>query len=213
MVGWNLRARYARAGALLAAVALCATAPAAAEVRVSDAGGGRLVIEAHDATVQQILDAVAESRPVRFKASEALSRHVTGTYRGTLPRVLSRVLDGYDHVIRSSSDGIRIDVVGAAQGAKFTGSVANSVAISGAAHVARGQQQRRPGRGERPAQTRSRTACQQPGGRAASESSSGPTLAPDHGGQRATLRRAACEQQCRPRRGDAAMRVRDVAGL
>jgi len=138
MVRWNLRARYARAGALLAAVAVCATAPAAAEVRVSDAGGGRLVIEAHDATVQQILEAVAESRPVRFKASEALSRHVTGTYTGTLPRVLSRVLDGYDHVIRSTSDGIRIDVVGGVQTAKFTASVANSVTVSAVTRTWRG---------------------------------------------------------------------------
>src|SRR5262249_18331485 len=40
------------------------------------------------------------------------------------PRVLSRLLDGYDHVIRSSSSGIQVDVVGAAQTAKFTASAA-----------------------------------------------------------------------------------------
>jgi hypothetical protein len=116
MARWNVSARTAPAGALLAALVLCVTAaPAAAEVRVTDAGGGQFAIEAHDATVQQILEALGQTRTIQLKNSEALSRHVTGTYSGTLRRVLSRILDGYDHVIRSTSSGIQIDVVGAAQ--------------------------------------------------------------------------------------------------
>jgi hypothetical protein len=126
----DIRAR-AQAGRLLAAAILCATgAPAAAEVRVKEAAGGRLVIEAHDATVQQILDALGPSRPIRFAASDALSRHVTGTYIGTLPRVLSRILEGYDYVIRSSSSGIKIDVVGAAPFGGSTPAAANSLIVS-----------------------------------------------------------------------------------
>jgi hypothetical protein len=129
MARWNIRARAAQAGALLVAAMLCAAAaPAAAEVRVTDAGNGRLVVEARDATVQQILEALGESRQVHFKPSEALSRHVTGTYSGTLPRVLSRILEGLDHVIRSTSSGTQVDIVGAAaQSAKFTGAAATSV--------------------------------------------------------------------------------------
>jgi hypothetical protein len=134
----NVRARSAQAGALFAAVILCAAASAAAEVRVIDAGGGRLVIEAHDATVQQILDALGESRTIRFQASEALSQHVTGTYSGTLPRVLSRILVGYDHVIRSTSSGFQIDFVSTAQPTKFTASVANSVTMSASAGTLHG---------------------------------------------------------------------------
>jgi hypothetical protein len=137
MARCNLRSRSAQAGALLAAAVLCATAaPAAAEVRVTDAGGGRLVIEAHDATVRQVLDALGHSHTIRFQASEALSRVVTGTYTGTLPRVLSRILTGYDHVIRTTASGIAIDIVGAAQSSKYTASVANSVTVSAVAHGA-----------------------------------------------------------------------------
>ena len=107
MARWDVRARSAQAGAWLAGAILCAAAlPAAAEVRVIDAGEGKVVIEAHDATVQEILDALAASHPFRFQASEALSRHVTGTYAGTVPRVLSRLLEGYNHVIRSGPSGI-----------------------------------------------------------------------------------------------------------
>ena len=59
-----------------------------------------------------------------------MSRAVTGTYSGTLPRVLSRILDGYDHVTQSSSSGLRLDVVGVAQTAKSTVPVANAVTVA-----------------------------------------------------------------------------------
>jgi len=108
---------------VLAAAVLCVIAsPAAAEVRVTDAGDGALTVEAHDATVREILDALGKTSPIRFQESEALSRHVTGTYTGPVRRVLSRILDGYDHVIRSTGSEIQIDVVGAAQVRKVAGS-------------------------------------------------------------------------------------------
>jgi hypothetical protein len=126
MARWNVRARSAKsgalAGALLAAVVLCVAAPAAAEVSVIDTGGGELAIEARDATVQEILEALGQTRTIQFQNSDALSRRVTGTYTGTLRRVLSRILEGYDHVIRSTASGIQIDVVGAAKSAKATAS-------------------------------------------------------------------------------------------
>jgi hypothetical protein len=118
MARWNIHAGSAKVGALLAVVLCVAAAPAAAEVRVTDAGDGQLVIEVRDATVQQILEALGQTRTIQFQNSEALSQNVTGTYSGTLRRVLSRILDGYDHVIRSTSSGIQIDVVGAAKSAK-----------------------------------------------------------------------------------------------
>ena len=131
MARWNLRARSVQAGLLVAAM-LAAAAPAAAEVRVIDAGGGELVIEAHDATVQQILAALGESRTIRFQSTDALSRQVTGTYRGTLRRVLSRILDGYDHVIRSTSSGIQIDIVAAAQSSKAAASAGTAMTLAAA---------------------------------------------------------------------------------
>ena len=133
MARWNVRARTAKVGALAGALILCvAAAPAAAEVRVTDAGGGQLVIEAHDATVQQILEALGQTRTIQFQNSEALSQNVTGTYSGTLRRVLSRILDGYDHVIRSTSSGIQIDVVGAVKSAKVAASGGPTMTVSAA---------------------------------------------------------------------------------
>ena len=138
MARWNVRARSAPIGALLAAALLCVAAPAAAEVRVTDAGGGRLVVEAHAATLRQVLDALGQSHTIRLKAPEAirlkapdaLSHQVTGTYTGTLPRVLSRILDGYDHVIISTSSGIELAIVGTVQSARNTGAVSNIGAVT-----------------------------------------------------------------------------------
>jgi len=111
----DVRHRLGRAGALVGAAILCAfSAPAWAEVRVVESGPGTLVVEARDATVEQVLEALSESRNFEFHASRALTRVLSGTYTGTLPRVLARVLDGYDHVVQSTPTGIRLSVIGAA---------------------------------------------------------------------------------------------------
>jgi hypothetical protein len=122
-----VRGRFLGACALLAMVIFCAEAPA--EVRISEASGDRLTIAAHDATVRQILDALRAVRPVQIRTSDALTRTVTGTYTGSLPRVLSRILDGYDHVIHTTSAGIELEVFGSATGVRAIASVANSVTV------------------------------------------------------------------------------------
>jgi hypothetical protein len=111
----GIRPRLARVCALAGAAVLCALSiPAWAEVRVVEAGPGTLVVEARDATVEQILEALSKSRNFEFHTARALNRVLSGTYSGTLPRVLSRILDGYDHVVRSTPSGIRLSVVGVA---------------------------------------------------------------------------------------------------
>jgi hypothetical protein len=107
----GVRGRWRGAVALLAVVTFCG--PAAAEVHVSDAGGGRLTVEAHDATLRQVIEALRAVRPLRLHTSDALARPVTGTYSGSLPRVLSHLLDGYDHVIHQTAAGIDLDVFSA----------------------------------------------------------------------------------------------------
>src|SRR5690348_111554 len=87
-------------GALLMAALLgVSSGRAAAQVRVSDAGAGRVEVEAHDASVRDVLDALKASHMIQFRSSDALSRVVTGTYTGTLAQVLSRVLKGYNYVL------------------------------------------------------------------------------------------------------------------
>src|SRR5262249_15289208 len=99
-------------GALLGAIMVAA--PTQAEVRIAEAiDSGNLTIEAHNATVREILDALAARQSIEFRGSEALSRPITGTYSGTPRRVISRILEGYDHVVESTGARIRISVFGA----------------------------------------------------------------------------------------------------
>jgi hypothetical protein len=114
-----------RAAVLLAAtIAIVAPGRAAAEVRIVEARADALVIEAHDATVRDVLDALAAKQIVDLRATDALSRTVSGTYSGPPRRVLSHILDGYDHVIQSTSSGLVVNVFGAVDGAKTMVSVA-----------------------------------------------------------------------------------------
>jgi hypothetical protein len=125
----GFRVRLRGAFALLAGAAFCAAA-ASAEVRVTEAGGGRITVVAHDATLRQVLDALGAVRPLRLHTSDGLTRTLTGTYSGPLPRVLSRILDGYDHVVHLTASGVDLDVFGAAQGAHATAApAANAVAV------------------------------------------------------------------------------------
>jgi hypothetical protein len=123
----SIRVRGRWLGAVVFLAAALAAAGASAEVRVSDAGDGRLTIEAHDATVRQVLDALGAARPLRLRTSDALAHTVTGTYTGSLSRVLSRILDGYDHVIHATPAGIELEVFGPASAVRAQASVANSV--------------------------------------------------------------------------------------
>ncbi len=92
---------------------LFATAAARAELHIS---GNRnaVTIEAHDAPLKTILDALRKSFRVEYKPVAGLERPITGTYSGSLHRVLSRLLVGQDYIIRSSERGMEIVILGKA---------------------------------------------------------------------------------------------------
>jgi hypothetical protein len=77
-------------------------------VSVSDAGGGRVKIEAHDASLDQVLTALQDSHLIHLSTADPLSGTVTGTYTGTLPQVLSRILDGRNYFLRVTASGTEL---------------------------------------------------------------------------------------------------------
>jgi hypothetical protein len=87
-------------------------------VSVSDAGGGRVRIEAHDASLVQVLAALQDSRLIEFNAADALSGIITGTYIGTLPQVLTRILNGHDYFLRVTASGTELHAVKASGDSK-----------------------------------------------------------------------------------------------
>lgn len=112
MVARRMVQNFRRGALIVCAVILVGAPLVQAEVRITAAEGDRVTIEAHDATLRDVLDALAKAHKLQFSSSDPLSRSVTGTYSGSLQRVLLRLLYGYNVVMRVSPAGTDLRVVG-----------------------------------------------------------------------------------------------------
>ena len=83
-----------------------------AEVRVQGQAGD-VRVEAHDATVAEILAALGERFALHYRGTTG-SDGVTATFDGSLRYVVGRVLDGYNYFIETRGDGLEVVVLGAA---------------------------------------------------------------------------------------------------
>lgn len=98
---------------------LCAGAAAlvlALTCRCSTAGtlvsGTRelMVLQANDATIPEIIDALRSAIHVEMDLKGASSRKLTGRYSGSVHQVLSRILNGEDYVMHIAAGKISIQL-------------------------------------------------------------------------------------------------------
>jgi hypothetical protein len=109
---YGLRAAERAAAALLLAVAVAAAAPSA-RAGVGVEGDVHAVrLEASHVPIGEVLSALETAFNVRFRSSISLDRKIHGTYTGRLDRVIARVLDGYNYVLKHEKDTIEIVVLG-----------------------------------------------------------------------------------------------------
>jgi len=121
----------------LAAVTLSVLAlgAAAAGAAVSvDVQSGGVVVDASSATVAEILTALGETADLHYRTSVDLGRTVSGTYKGTLQQVVSRLLEGYNFTLRVSDNRIEAVIIGLAGAMPTTGQT-TTAAASGAANA------------------------------------------------------------------------------
>ncbi len=114
-----------------------ALAPAAfAELRV--AGNPESVsIDAQNASIKEILDTLSKSFDVHVQSTANLEKQLTGTYEGSLPQVLKRVLEGYNVIIKTNKNRIEITVLATRNGTAVAGvSPASTVVLSQPVSVA-----------------------------------------------------------------------------
>jgi hypothetical protein len=81
-----------------------------AEVRV-DGGMHDVRLEVQDASVDEALAALGTRFSLKYHSTAPLDRRINGTYEGTLERVISRVLEGYDFILRINPGTIEIIVL------------------------------------------------------------------------------------------------------
>ena len=69
-------------------------------------------ISAKDAAIADVLAALRAKFCFRYRSSIPLDLAASGTYSGSLQRVIGRLLDRYDHVITVNRDGVEAIIVG-----------------------------------------------------------------------------------------------------
>src|SRR5437899_3259571 len=85
---------------LLAAALIALILPHSVRAEVHVSGNAEAVrIEARDAPVADVLAALGTGVGLQFRSSAPLERRISGTFAGSLRRVLARVLEGYDFVL------------------------------------------------------------------------------------------------------------------
>jgi hypothetical protein len=108
----NMRRRRLLHPIALSLVLVCfACARAGAEVQISGTRD-RVAIQTDNASMAEILSELSSTFKLRIELTGSSARRFTGAYSGSLRRVLSRLLDGEDYVIRSAGDGINIVLLG-----------------------------------------------------------------------------------------------------
>lgn len=107
MSGWGQRKLRAACGALALTLA-CASTAARAEVQIEgDEAAVRLTTD--QASLGEVLAALKAKFRLRFDESLGVEREVSGTISGSLHRVVVRLLDGYDFIVRrSAQEGVEI---------------------------------------------------------------------------------------------------------
>ena len=101
----------ASAALVIGAVFSAVPTPVRADVKV-EGNPTAVRIETRQTTVGDVLAALKKTFDLQFRAKIALDRPVTGTYQGSLSRVLARVLDGYDYVVSMPEHRLEVVVYG-----------------------------------------------------------------------------------------------------
>jgi hypothetical protein len=65
----------------------------------------KLQLELNDNTVDQALTELRSAFGLKCRCTISLDRRVTGLYQGNINRVLSRLLEGYNFVVKTTSSG------------------------------------------------------------------------------------------------------------
>lgn len=95
---------------------------AIADVRVSGTSDA-IVLEAHAAPMDEVLRALESAFDLKYRTAEPLNHLITGTYTGSVQRVLSRLLDGHDFIIQSSDGSMSVIIFSAVKRERGGGSV------------------------------------------------------------------------------------------
>jgi hypothetical protein len=87
-------------------------------------------LDAQDTSIEDILAALGASFGVHYKSTAKLERRLTGTYSGSLQRVVARILEGYNFTTKVHDGRVEITVLGMHSGADSSKASPNPPAVT-----------------------------------------------------------------------------------
>ena len=97
---------------LTVAAAISLSGGGAARAQVEVTGRPEAVhIEAHGASIQEVMAALHDRFNLRYRSNVMLEAEKTGVFDGPLSRVAARILDGYDYAMTVTPQGIDVLVL------------------------------------------------------------------------------------------------------
>jgi hypothetical protein len=75
-------------------------------------GRTRIHLELRQTTIAAVLSALRAAYNISYSSTIALDETRDGTYAGSLGRVISRLLDGYNYVIKRQNSALELDILG-----------------------------------------------------------------------------------------------------
>lgn len=105
-----------------AALAITLMVPGAAFASTRITGSDQSVsVNAEDSSIKEVLSALSKQFKLQFESSANLDKQVTGTYQGSLQRVVARLLEGYNFFMRTNEGVLEITVLGTQNGPTIAG--------------------------------------------------------------------------------------------
>lgn len=101
---------FAAGAVIVLGVALTAPAPALAKAQV-EGSPDAVRVEAENTSIEEILAALGNTFALRYRSSINLGKQLSGTYRGPLERVVRRILEGYDFVLKLDNGRLEVTVL------------------------------------------------------------------------------------------------------
>jgi hypothetical protein len=130
--------RSSVAAALVAGLAATTvTAMAAAQVSGSPQN---VSVDAQNSSLKDILSALGKQFNVHYQSTANLDKQLSGTYEGSLRRVVARLLEGYNFIITTNQDMIEVTVLGT-QGLQTGGAPSPVTGSNAAAQAAQPSQE------------------------------------------------------------------------
>lgn len=110
-------------GTAALAFTLMTPAGAFASARVSGSADA-VSINAENSSIKDVLAALSKQFKLQFVSSANLDKQITGTYQGSLQRVVARLLEGYNFFTRTDQGVLEVTVFGTQNGTTVAGTQA-----------------------------------------------------------------------------------------